>query len=304
MSNSDLPNLHALRVFEAAARTGSLTAAAEELSVTQSAVSKQVAQLEAQLGTPLFERHHRRVTLNARGRDVADTVAQALGTLRAGLGRAPDVPPSQIRVVADADFAQLWLFARLPAFEAAHPGIRVSLQCVIGLETPPAQDHDLAVIWGRGTWRNCRFEPLLSNSVFPVAAPGFFAHLSRPPRPGDVTSDMLIHDQTTHWWSAFRAVTAATSFDPGAGRLYNQTALCLEAAMRGDGITLRDEVTSAQYLADGRLVCPFAHRLPSPDAYYITSPSNQSARDEIRALTAWLHAEAEAHRRWWQAWWD
>lgn len=298
-----LRNLKALRVFEAAARTGGFTRAADELRVSQSAVSKQVAALEAEIGEPLFRRERRRVILTETGRRLAEAVASALNALRGGLPPNGARRPDQVVLHCDADFAQLWLFPRLPAFEAAHPDVRVSIRCTVGLNRPPAEDYACAVVWGRGDWPASRFLPLMTNTVFPVAAPDFFAGLARRPEPRDVTDAMLIHDQTTHWWTAFRAVTASTSYDPRAGRLYNQTALCLEAAARRDGITIGDEVTTGGHLDAGRLTQPFPIRLPSADSYYILTPPQRPIDGPARLLVDWLQAEAERHRQDWRRRW-
>lgn len=298
-----LAHLKAFRFFDAAARTGSFTRAAKELHVTQSAVSKQVALLESWIGEPLFVRRHRRIELTEAGHRLAAGVASGFQAIREAIRQDGAERPDQIALHCDADFAHLWLFPRLPAFERAHPRLRISIFCTVGMSAPPREGYDCAVIWGRGEWRDCRFQPLMTNTVFPVAAPGFFAPLGRAPRPQDVVGDMLIHDQSTQWWSAFRAVTAETSFDPRAGRLYNQTLLCLEAATRGDGITIGDEVTTRHYLEDGRLTRPFAERLPTPDSYYIATPSRRGPAEPVTILIDWLHEEAAAHTRWWRDYW-
>ena len=295
-----LPNLNALRVFEAAARHESFTKAADELSVTQSAVSKQVATLEGYFGEHLFERQHKKIMLTPFGRDVFKAAELSLATLRERLDRIGATRTLQIRLVADADFVQLWLFPRLPDFERAFPDIRISIETRISMEAPPADGFDLAVIWGRGAWRNCQFQPLMTNTVFVTCAPDYFAYLGRAPRLEDVRDDILIHDRSTFWWSALGAAAGARDFDPDAGRIYNQTILCLEAAARGDGLTIGDEVTTAGHLREGRLISPFANRLPSPDSYFLVSPSDGQLRDETQAFVGWLRRQATEHDHWWR----
>lgn len=300
---STLPNLNALRVFECAARRQSFSRAADELGVTQSAVSKQVAALEAHYGQPLFHRFHKRVELTAFGSKVASATESGLQHLRERLNAVRSDTPHQIRLVGDADFIQLWLFPRLAAFEHTHPRIRISIDGIVGLNEPPAGDFDCAIVWGRGNWRGFRFEPLLTNAAFPVAAPDFFAGLGRAPTLADITDDDLIHDQTRFWWSAFRTSQAVTEIEPDQGRLYNQSVLCLEAAARGDGVTIGDEVTTRGYLASGRLTCPFDIRLPSSDAYYLMFPPGRKNTGDVDAFLSWMHAEAERHRAWYRQYW-
>lgn len=298
----DLPNLNALRVFSVAADCESFTRAADLLGVTQSAVSKQVAALEAQLGQALFLREHRRITLTPYGAALARVARDGLQDMRVRMAAIGADAPRQIRLAVDADFAQLWLFPRLPDFEARHPDIRVTINAQVALNGPPRQDHDCAIIWGRGNWAGCRFQPLMTNTVFPVAAPGFFGP-GTPPDLQAVPGRVLIHDQSTFWWSAFYAAAGVDGFDPDAGRIYNQTALCLTAAARGDGVTVGDEVTTREYLADGRLICPWPDRLPSPDAYYLATPGRQPPRPQVRAFADWLADQARAQTEWFAAYW-
>lgn len=298
-----LLNLNALRVFECAARHESFTRAGEELNVTQSAVSKQIASLEAQYGEALFERGARTVTLTPLGREVAKAASAGLATLRDRLAAVETGLPRQIRLVADCDFVQLWLFGRLAGFERAHPEIRISVEVRLGMDSPPEGRFDCAVIWGRGAWRECRFEPLMTNAVFPVAAPGYFDGLDRAPQLSDIADETLIHDQTTFWWAALRTAAGMRAFDPEAGRLYTQSWLCLEAAARGDGVTMGDEVTAQGHVSSGRLEVPIAARLPSPDAYYLVTPPAQAESEELGLFLGWLRGAAAAHRAWWAEYW-
>lgn len=298
-----LPNLNALRVFETAARHLSFTQAADELGVTQSAVSKQVALLEIHFGQALFVRQHRQISLTHFGQEVAKSAELALAVLHERLETINSRRNYQLRLLADADFVHLWLFRILPEFEAAHSDIRISIETRIGMNMPPDDHYDCAVIWGRGAWSDCRFEPLITNEVFPVAAPGFFDHLQRSPTLADVSDDMLIHDQSTFWWSALRAAAGIRSFNPDAGRIYNQTALCLEAAMRGDGVTVGDKVTTANFLRGGHLICPFRDKLPSPDSYFIVTPRKDQHSDEQKLFIAWLKGKAKNHQEWWRDYW-
>ena len=103
----------------------------------------------------------------------------------------------------------------------------------------------------------------------------------------------------TFWWSALRTSTGLRSFDPEAGRLYSQSWLCLEAAARGDGATVGDEVTAQGHVASGRLVVPILARLPSPDAYYLVTPASKRPGEELRQFIDWLRSSADSHRQWW-----
>ena len=298
------PNLNALRVLVHVARYNSFSRAAEELGVTQSAVSKQIALLEEDFGQKLFQRFHKRIEITPFGQKIADIATSAFGRIEEGIKDAHAPAPNQIRLCGDADFVELWLFPRLPKFERQNPDIRISISIEIGLNAPPSAGWDCAIFWGRGEWRNLRFECLLTNSVFPVARPDYFAGLGRTPRLSDIPERHLIHDQTQLWWRAFREAAGETHFEPSAGRIYNRTALCLTAAQRGDGVTIGDEITTQQALEDGTLCNLFEMRLPSPDSYYLAMRDNVRTQDAMDRFAEWLRSEASSHQEFFQKFWQ
>ncbi|MBY6142160.1 LysR family transcriptional regulator [Leisingera daeponensis] len=300
-----LPSLNALRVFECAARHESFTKAGEELLLTQSAVSKQVVRLETELGQQLFIRSHRKVTLTEAGQLVMQAVNASFAGLRHRLDEITIQRPKHLHIVADADFAQQWLFPRLPGFDAAHPDRRLILQSESSLTEPPEMpyDCDCAVLWGRGDWQNCRVEPLFANSVFPVAAPGFFDSDGGQPNLSDLQSNMLIHDRSSYWWRTILS-SANVRIKPDDGRTYSSTTLCLEAAARGDGVAIGDEVTTRAYLETGKLVLPFRIRRPSPDAYFLLLPATDTGNPTVEAFASWLVSQAAAHSRWFSDFWN
>lgn len=298
-----LPPLNALRIFAVAAKYQSFTKAADELGVTQSAISKQVANVERHLGRKLFERRHRALALTADGELCANAVSECIARLSDKL-EILDAPKSKkLPVLTDTDFAQLWLFPRLPRFQRANPDVQIALT-TLSYSQPIRDDEPLefAISWGRGEWRSHKFEPLLTNTNFLVCKPGFFGKTS--PNPNHISEDHLIHDRNTFWWAAFLKSLGATGVNPGAGTLYNQTFLCLEAAARGDGIAVGDEVSSRDYLETGRLIIPFPLRLPAPDSYYILTPRSEAAnQDPGRRFKSWLTEEATEHRLWFTDYW-
>lgn len=300
-----LPNLKALRVLVEVADSGSFTAAAERLGVTQSAVSKQIAALEAELGSALFERHHRRVEITAFGAEIAHVAGSTFERMADGLSGVSRDRPRQLRLVGDADFLALWLNARLSRFEAAHPEIRLNLVAQVGLNQLPAGDYDIALIWGEGLWSGCVFEPILNNHMFPVAAPDYPARTGRSHMPEltELRERDLIHDQTRLWWAAILRSVGGQAPGADAGRLYNLSSLCLDAAARGDGVTIGDEVSTRGYLDSGRLVCPWAVRMPSHHAYYLVRHANVPESDEVAAFRAWLDREVEEHTGWYARFW-
>ena len=282
----------------------SFSGAAQSLGVTLSGVSKQIAALEAQLDRPLFRRLHRGIEITPFGRHVADLAADAFDRFEAGLKQDRTPSPSQIRLWGDADFTELWLFPRLRRFEAMFPAIRISISVVVGMNRPPDGDYDCAIIWGRGEWTDCRFAPLMTNTVFPVAAPRYFRALDRAPELSDISEAHLIHDQTRFWWRAFRDATADRTLNPEAGRIYNRSSLCLAAAARGYGVTIGDEVSTRGHIEDGSLICPFDTRLPSPESYFLAEPDAGRSSDAMQHFAGWLAEEVEEQKRFFQGFWQ
>ncbi len=295
----NLPSLRALQVFDAVARLESLTEAGEALGLTQSAVSKQVAQLESLVGQSLLHRGHRRVSLTESGQRMARIAASTLDELTARMAALSAESNEALRVVADADFLQLWLFPKLPRFRARHPEITLSIRSDSSLINPPDGDYDCALLWGHGPWRNCRFRPLLTNAVFPVTAAGFLKDK------GDraLLGSDLIHDRDSYWWGAILAALGS-KIDPEEGTTFSSTALCLEAAARGDGITIGDEVSSRHHLERGSLVAPLDFRMPSSVAYFLAEPKVSRPHAGLAAFKTWLEEEAGEHRRWYADYWS
>lgn len=298
-----LPPLNALRVFAVAAKHQSFTNAAKELGVTQSAVSKQVASVERHLGRKLFERRHRALELTADGALCANAVLECIARLTDKLEFLNAPKSRKMPVLTDTDFAQLWLFPRLPRFQRANPDVEIALT-TLSYSQPIRDDEPLefAISWGRGEWRSHIFEPLLTNTNFLVCSPGFFGKSAADPN--QIVEDHLIHDRSTFWWAAFLNSLGVTGVNPSGGTLYNQTYLCLEAAARGDGIAIGDEVSSRDYLDTGRLIIPFPLRLPAPDSYYILTPRSETANQgpSLR-FKRWLTEEATEHRLWFTDFW-
>lgn len=298
-----LPPLNALRVFEVAARYESFTQAAKELYVTQTAVSKQVALLEAYLGYPLFIRGQKSLSLTEAGHICQQAATQSFDHLQQKLFAPNKDRPQRVTILTDVDFARLWLFPLLPELEKSLPSIQISLQTQNYTKPINADEtFDLAISWGRGKWRNLAYEPLFTNEVFPVCAPGFFG--TEKPDMSKVPSAKLIHNRDSFWWQIFLERLGINSIDVESGRFLAQSMLCLDAAARGDGIALGDEVTTRIYLEQGSLIVPFLERLPSPDAYYMLAPNRAGFTTEpVKSLRAWLVNEATKHRLWISEFW-
>lgn len=256
-STRSLPALVSLRAFEAAARRLSFSLAAQELFVTQSAISHHIQRLESELGVALFERRARAVALTPAGQAYYEHVHAAFELLRQGTDeiRAPAAARSTLKVGLLASFATRWLAPRLPAFAAAHPDIDLQLQPDIGLADVAGGDVDVAIRYGRGGWPGVASRLLMAERLSVVCAPGLIAGRKRPRAPDDLLRHPLLasHARQPFEWDAW-----ARHFGMDLGRAqtvhlhdYN---IVVEAALAGQGVAIGRHRLIAPHLASGALV--------------------------------------------------
>jgi len=284
-----LPNLNAIRAFDAAARHGSFAQAADELGVSHAAVSRHVRNLEAELGVALFERHARHVVLTGEGSMFARTAADALSSLEVGTGRLRRGGGRGTVVLdVESDLATRWLMPLLT--EPALVALGVNLDIRVRPDPPRAVlgDADLALTWGAAACTGFKATPFLDIEAFPVAAPALLAAGPASGDPAFLTAHRLIHDRGIYWWrSYFDAVRL--SLDDAAGHLFfNRSHLCIDAAVRGLGLAIGDDVICRDHLASGALVrCP-GPVLPSRDQYYMLTPDTTALSGPVRQVRDWL----------------
>lgn len=288
---SALPSLNGLRVFEAAARHRSFTLAARELHVTPGAVSQQMKVLEAALGTVLFRRANRALTLTAAGETLLPAVADALGRIAAGIDRVRrgsvggpltvSVPPS---------FGTRWLVPRLERFRGQHADIEVRMTSSKALVDFTRGSADVAVRRGRGLYEGLRSHLLLREYLLPVCSPRL---LQRTPLrvPEDVGRHTLLHHGSPAEWRRW-ARLHHVHLRPAPGRVFDDPSMVLRAAVAGQGLALGRSVLLEEELADGRLVQPLGLRLPSRVGYYLVYPEELANVPKVRAFRRWLLDEA------------
>ena len=294
-----LPNLNAVKAFDAAARHQSFTRAAEELSVTHAAISRQVRALEQELGTALFERRHRQVALTVDGRRYAEIVADAL--LLLGLGPNDQVAQhaaERVVLEVDSDLATLWLMPQLDEAALATLGVELDVRSHPEPPRTLAPDVDLALTWGAMDVPGFGRERYLTFNVFPVCAPS----LAKRVRAVGPTGVRLLHDRGRVWWDEVTQRSGA-SLDAAPGHLtFHRTGLCMDAAARGLGVAIGDEVCSANMLADGRLVRPCGPDLPGRMAFHLLATNRGPLSPGVQAVRDWLRELATAHRDWVDHW--
>lgn len=292
--NRSLPPLNGLRAFEAAARHLSFTRAAQELNVTQAAVSHQIKGLEDRLGIRLFRRLNRALMLTEEGqrlypaaRDAFDRLAEAVKDLRA----RDTVRALTVSVLPS--LAAKWLVPRLSRFQARHPDIDLRITATERSVDLIEDDVDVAIRFGSGGWPGVGADLVAEDQVTPVCSPTLLSHLRRPQ---DLARVMLLHENMLPLarfpeWAAWLHAAGVHGVDLSRGLRFSHTHILLQAAIDGRGVALGQLVLAADDLAAGRLVAPFALRLPVGYAYWVVYLPATAERPKIKAFREWVSAE-------------
>lgn len=290
--NRRLPSLNALRAFEAAARHLSFTRAAEELHVTQAAISHQIKALETDLGIPLFQRVNRTLTLSESGQTLFRGVSEALDIMAVSVERLHHQDRTGALIVSTMDsFAANWLVPRLGRFRETYPEIDVHLSISDESVDFSRSNVDMAVRYGHGDWPGVAVERLLMEEKFPVCAPSLLALGPPLDKPADLKNHTLLHDDMRVDWRMWLMAAGEAGVDAGKGPGYHHSNLALQAARQGDGVALARSVLVADALATGQLVKPFDFALPAEYAYYVVCPEANLQRPKVRAFRDWLFEE-------------
>ncbi len=286
-----LPPLNSLRAFESAARLLSFTRAADELAVTQSAVSHQVKTLEDWAGLPLFRRDGRAVALTEAAQKFLPAVTQALDQLALAGRKLQAVDPGQgwLTVAVMPSFAGKWLVPRLSGFRAKHPNIDVWLATFEAQSGALGPDVDMAIRYGREEWPGLTTIKFLSEELFPVCAPSVAAQLKDP---ADLVRTTLLHDELREDWTMWLRAAGVTTVDATRGPGFDDSGLLIQAAIEGLGVALGRSVLVKGDLNAGRLVRPFATSLPGGSSYALVYPPELANAPKVKAFREWLLAEA------------
>jgi LysR family transcriptional regulator, glycine cleavage system transcriptional activator len=287
-----LPPLNALKAFEAAARSESFTRAAEELSVTQGAVSHQVKALESTLGVKLFIRERQRLAITEAGREYLAVVRDALDRIAMGTERLVQRQTSgALTVSTSPDFAAKWLVHRLGRFAEAHPDIDLRVSATMHHVDFAREEVDLAVRHGDGNWAGLGAVRLCSEQLFPVCSPKLVSGRNRVTKASDLLRFPLLRLDDWKTWS--RWFEAAGVPDPVAhGPVLNRASMLIDAAVDGQGVALARTALAAWDLINGRLIKPIDVSLRLSNTYWIVCPKATSALPKIATFREWLLAEA------------
>jgi LysR family transcriptional regulator, glycine cleavage system transcriptional activator len=293
-----LPPLNALRSFDAAARHQSFTRAAEELCVTQGAVSHSVKALETELGLQLFKRERNGLVITDAGRDYLAVVRDVFERLELGTDRVLKRQRSgTIAVSTSPDFAAKWLIARLGRFAEAHPEIELRLSATMHHVDFAREDVDLAIRHGNGNWLGLDAVNLTAEELFPVFSPSLMTNRGGIHEPEDVLRFPLLHLDDRLDWSRWLEAAGAPSEGLLHGPIVNHASMLIDAAIDGQGIALARTMLASSDLIAGRLVRLFQAALPLKNNYWIICPKATRSLPKIIAFRDWLLEEVDTERQ-------
>ena len=287
--------MNALRAFEAAGRHMSFTIAAEELSVTQVAVSRQVRVLEAYLEIPLFVRGHRSLTLTEDGQRLLASISHALEDVERAVSAVSlrgrrDV----LAIQAYTTFAQKWLIPRLRVFHEQHARVEVRLSTSIQPVNFDRQNIHAAIRSGKGQFEGCDSDLIVPIELIPVCSPKLLKD-GKLKTPEDLSRYTLLHSLARrNDWHAWLSSAGVKSVDSERGLKFENSALSYEAALQGIGIAMGMRVLVESDLQQKTLVCPFSDFCRLDEGYYLVRPKNRPATPALRAFQEWLLQEAKA----------
>ena len=298
-SRSPLPDLDLLAGFEAAARHLSFTKAGEELFLTQSAVSRQIKELEGQLGVSLFHRRHRALALTEAGQQFYAAAAQVLTTMRSATSRLrAQSGRKTLSVTTTNSFAALWLIPRLAGFTRTHPDVEVKITAETRVQDLERDGLDIAIRHGPASLAGPNAIRLFGERVFPVCSPKLLKKL--PLRePADLRQHCLLQysdpDGRHPWlhWKTWLEVAGIPDLRPASTLSFSGYEQIIPAAVAGHGVALGRSPLLKDLLAAKELVAPFKGSADPARSYFAIVSRNATGRAEAVDFVEWLKEEAK-----------
>ncbi|AMK22860.1 MULTISPECIES: transcriptional regulator GcvA [unclassified Sphingobium] len=289
---SQLPPLSAVRVFEAAARLENFTAAAQELGMTQAAVSYQVKLLEERLGIGLFQRAGRKVALTDKGREIAPIITRAFDQMRQGFAALTQDHSTVLTISCSISFAHLWLAPRIGTFQMRQPGLAVRIDATNQVVDFARDGVDVAVRGGEGKWPGVEAKLLTHNRLAPLCSPGWLA------KNGPIADPRALHamprlspdDMWWHEWFAGVGVEADGKVLPPGIALDSQV-MEGRAAMAGQGVAIVNLFLWKAEVEAGLLVEAVPSYVKERASYWVVYPPHARNMPKVKAFRDWISAE-------------
>jgi LysR family transcriptional regulator, glycine cleavage system transcriptional activator len=286
-----LPNLAALRAFEAAARHQNFSRAAEEIHVTHGAISHQIRALEQELGLDLFSRIGKRIAITTDGQRFAQVVRKALLDIALATDELhASARQKRLTVTALPSFAARWLSPRLGRFIEQHPDTEVMLQSSNHLTDFGREPVDIGIRFGSGHYPELSVELLLDDYYYPVVSPRFNGG-QLPRSPQQLAQSTLLRCEREPWRPWFEAV-ALERPEPTGGLVFEDSSMLVRAAVEGHGIALARHVLVSSELEAGTLVRLFDVAVKCASSYYLVCLPHALQRPQVQAFRSWLFDEA------------
>jgi LysR family glycine cleavage system transcriptional activator len=292
----DLP-LNALRAFVAVYSHRGVRAAALDLGIAHSSVSRHLAELGRWLGAPVIEgaRGRAGIRLTPQGEALGRTVLAAFSDIERVATSLQEAKTSHSVTIATApSFAARWLLPKLAPFDELRPRIEVSVLVEQRVENPRARNADFAIRMGRGSWPEVRCEPLMDEVLYPVMSPSLWRKAGRPRNPGELRGLQLLHDRDPHAsWETWRRQHGPKSLDTKRGPRFTSSDLVLRAAAQGQGLALARHRLAADDITAGMLVRPFGSlQVELGTAYWLVFPLQTNPTAVAKTVAEWLKRQA------------
>lgn len=292
-----LPPLNSLRVFEAAARHLSFTRSAEELFVTQAAVSHQIKALEEFLGLKLFRRRNRSLLLTEEGQSYFLDIKEIFSSLSEATDKVLErSAKGALTISLPPSFAIQWLVPRLSDFNNKEPDIDVRIKAVDMDEGSLTEDVDVAIYYGRGNWSGLRVDLLYQEQLLPLCSPQVLLNEKPLATIDDLRFHTLLHDTSRKDWKLFVKHYNLEGMNVNHGPIFSHSTMVLQAAAHGQGIALGNNVLAQPELDAGRLVAPFEELLVSKNAFYLVCSEKQADTGRIAAFREWILSKARSEQ--------
>lgn len=289
--------LHNLVFFESAVRHLSFTQVAEEFGTSQPAVSQRIAALEKELGTPLFKRAHRGVTLTAEGHTLYEAIRDHLAAIHAAVDKIRARRTRRVLTVAtDFAFANFWLMPRLAAFQERRPELDVRIMTSQSMFDIRDEPVDLAISFGSGIWPGCDAQKILPELVVPVCSPALLKRHAGTPSAAEVMAMPLLHLESgarTRWmtWQDWAQMQGLPPAEETQSLTLGNYPLVIQAAMAGRGVALGWRPLVDELLKEGRLAALPVQPLETERGYYLVAPQGHAPWEALDSLRSWIVQE-------------
>lgn len=289
-----MPPLNPLRTFEVAARSRTFTEAAEELRVTQAAVSRQIGVLEAFFGAKLFERDVRSIRLTLAGKQLQKQISPAFEIIRWASQRLlEDRQNTAIRIQAYPTFSVRWLMPRLSDFMASHPDVNIRVETAIKPGDFLTSDVDLRILFGHGRWDNMSAHPLVRDEVEPVCSPRLFGERT-PENAADLGKHTLLHSKYRRQdWTDWISSAGIGELHAHRNLTFESSLLTYQAAIEGIGVAMGQTRLLRSELESGVLICPIDVALRRDLHYWLVWPEHRRLNRNLRRFVDWLISQSD-----------